>query len=68
VLWKKRINEQNKLVRDCVQNSRKAVETRNSFISQQYILEEPVFIVLLIAEEFKGFWIALMCQLLAAMS
>lgn len=56
------------MVRDCIQNSRKATETRNSFITEQYILEEPIFIVLLIAEEFKGFWIALMCQLLAAMS
>lgn len=53
MLWKKRLNEQNKSVRDCVQNSRKAVETRNSFISQQYILEEPVFIVLLMQKNLK---------------
>lgn len=50
-------------------NSRRAMETRNSFKNMQCVLKEPVFIVLLVAvEEFKGFWIALMCQLLAAMS
>lgn len=50
-------------------NSRRATETRNRFRNIQCVLKEPVFIVLLVAvEEFKGFWIALMCQLLAAMS
>lgn len=50
-------------------NSRRAMETRNRFRNIQCVLKEPVFVVLLVAvEEFKGFWIALMCQLLAAMS
>lgn len=50
-------------------NSRRAMETRNSFKIIQCVLIEPVFFVLLVAvAEFKGFGIALMCQLLAAMS
>lgn len=50
-------------------NSERAVETRSSFKNNHCVLKEPVLIVLLVAvEEFKGFWIALMCQLLAAMS
>lgn len=42
---------------------------KKGFKNTKHVIEEPVYIVLLVAvEEFKGFWIALMCQLLAAMS
>lgn len=42
---------------------------KKGFKNTKHVIEEPVYIVLLVAvEECKGFRIALMCQLLAAMS
>lgn len=47
----------------------KQKKKKKGFKNTKHVIEEPVYIVLLVAvEEFKGFWIALMCQLLAAMS
>lgn len=44
-------------------------QKKKGFKNTKHVIEEPVYIVLLVAvEECKGFRIALMCQLLAAMS